>query len=164
MHQALTARKKASELAPDDHRIRYNRAMALLLMGEFEEGLSEFEHRRWVTEIMPWKISGPEWTGEEPAGKHILVHAEQGLGDAIQFARFYTCWRTAAQKCILPLIPHSSSCLSAHLMVSSRVCRPQLMHYLDTIITSPLLGLPHRIDPRLESLKKYSRTLSKIIE
>ena len=156
MDQALTAHTKAFELAPDNHRIRYNRAMALLLLGEFEEGLREFEHRRWVTDIMPRKISGPEWTGEDLAGKNILVHAEQGLGDAIQFARFLPMLADrgakvhfAAHSALVELFTRSFDAV-----VESVLSPAEALPRYDFHI--PLLSLAHRVDPRLESLEKHS--------
>ncbi|HEY7987156.1 MAG TPA: tetratricopeptide repeat protein [Methylophilaceae bacterium] len=67
-----------------------NRALFLLATGDFEQGWAEYEWR--------WKrgsfeashhFSQPLWTGkEELAGKTILLYAEQGLGDTIQFVRY----------------------------------------------------------------------------
>jgi tetratricopeptide (TPR) repeat protein len=68
-----------------------NRAMILLGEGNFQQGWKEYEYR-WDTRTFsaykkrPW--GRPQWRGEPITGKRILLHAEQGYGDAIQFARF----------------------------------------------------------------------------
>ena len=88
MDAALDAHRKAVNLAPDNHAIHYNSAMSLLLCGRFEEGFTAFEHRLGDGRPKPREFGGIRWTGEDLAGKKIFVHAEQGVGDCIQFARF----------------------------------------------------------------------------
>jgi tetratricopeptide (TPR) repeat protein len=68
----------------------YHRGSALLLHGRFAEGWRDFE-RRWDVSECDFerpKLRAQEWRGEDLAGRSIAVYSEQGLGDAIQFARF----------------------------------------------------------------------------
>ncbi len=82
---------KAITLQKDYADGHFNRALSLLTLGDLPRGFEEYEWR--------WKRSGmsdtrrsygkPLWLGEYPLGrKTILLHAEQGLGDTIQFARY----------------------------------------------------------------------------
>ncbi len=69
-----------------------NLALTLLLLGDYERGFSEFEWRFHLPEgnglPAPPPAATPRWNGEPLQGKKLLVLAEQGYGDAIQFARF----------------------------------------------------------------------------
>jgi Flp pilus assembly protein TadD len=72
---------------PDAH---FNMSLSLLLQGDYPRGFSEYEWR-WTRSGMQGapKFKRSAWTGAEPlAGKTILVHAEQGLGDSVMFARY----------------------------------------------------------------------------
>jgi Flp pilus assembly protein TadD len=65
-------------------------ATCLLLKGDMAAGFAEYEWRTRLKDFVarPHVSPSPAWTGDEPAGRTILVHDEQGLGDGIQFARF----------------------------------------------------------------------------
>lgn len=88
--EALPYYDKALALDPNHADAHANRAVLLLLLGRFAEGWEEYEWR--------WKVEGfttslrdygrPVWDGSELIGETILLHAEQGLGSAIQFARY----------------------------------------------------------------------------
>jgi Flp pilus assembly protein TadD len=87
---AVGAYRAALAIRPDHPPAWYNLATALLLRGDFEEGWNAYEWR-WkggVPCLSPRPLAAPEWIGDAPAGRRILVHAEQGIGDAIQFARY----------------------------------------------------------------------------
>jgi hypothetical protein len=67
----------------------WNLALMLLTHGDFERGWREYEWRWRVRELnMEFKAAGPQWDGSDLAGRQILLFAEQGLGDAIQFVRY----------------------------------------------------------------------------
>jgi tetratricopeptide (TPR) repeat protein len=73
-----------------DPRILWLRSMFLLENGQLIEGMIEHEFR-WMREplvSMRWSLRRPIWAGQDLRGKTILLHAEQGLGDAIQFIRY----------------------------------------------------------------------------
>jgi len=88
MADALRIHAAAVQLAPNHAEIRYNRALALLMAGEFAEGFAEFEWRWRAQGMLPHGLSGPQWQGENLEGRRILVHDEGGFGDTLQFIRF----------------------------------------------------------------------------
>jgi hypothetical protein len=89
--QAIESYDRALALDPRFERARWNRAMANLALGHFEQGLADYE-ARWRGADVPIaqrQFEAAAWDGHAPlADRTIFVHAEQGLGDAIQFARF----------------------------------------------------------------------------
>lgn len=78
----------AARLAPGDPAMLYNQGLLHLLMGRFAEGWAGWEHRFAAAAVPDRAWGKPRWRGEPLAGRTLLVHAEQGLGDTIQFCRF----------------------------------------------------------------------------
>jgi Flp pilus assembly protein TadD len=87
---ALAVYDEALALWPEDATLRANRAVLLLRLGRFEEGWREYEWRWRVPGFatLPPAFAEPAWDGADLAGGRLLIYAEQGLGSAIQFARF----------------------------------------------------------------------------
>lgn len=73
---------------PDFIEARWNYALALLSAGRWHEGWRAHEVRRHHPELAPRRFPFPEWDGSRLAGRRILLAAEQGFGDTIQFLRF----------------------------------------------------------------------------
>ncbi len=65
-----------------------NAASILLMRGDFKRGWAEFEWRDRVPGAAAAPVEGPRWEGEALDGRTLLVHAEMGFGDTIQFCRF----------------------------------------------------------------------------
>lgn len=88
--EAAIACEAAIALQPDCPQAHWNLAVAALLAGDYPRGFQEYEwrkrHDRFRRDFID--LPGPVWTGDDPAGRTILVHAEQGFGDTIQFARY----------------------------------------------------------------------------
>jgi len=79
---------RALTLDPKHADARFSRALVYLEQGNFTFGFADYEHR-WSSSDFPGRsIAGREWRGEDVNGKAVLVHAEQGYGDTIQFARY----------------------------------------------------------------------------
>lgn len=91
--EARAEYERAIELAPDFPGAHYNYSNLLLLHGEQERGWKEYEWR-WDTYPQFKKLrerfdDSKAWDGtQEVAGKRLIVYAEQGIGDTIQFCRF----------------------------------------------------------------------------
>lgn len=89
--EALASFDCAIAMQPDLGEAHFNAAICLLLTGEFDRGWKQYEWR-WNTEQLTAakrNFAQPQWTGSEEIGaKTILIHAEQGLGDTLQFCRY----------------------------------------------------------------------------
>jgi tetratricopeptide (TPR) repeat protein len=80
-HQSF---ERALALNPAHEAAHWNDGLALLVAGDLPNG---FRQWRWQVPASK-RFAVPEWRGEELRGATILIHAEQGFGDTIQFARF----------------------------------------------------------------------------
>lgn len=85
---AVDSYRRALKLAPDCHEAKVDLSMLLLLSGDFESGWPLYEARLNYISPGKRKFSQPQWNGEDVLGKRVLVHAEQGFGDSIQFIRY----------------------------------------------------------------------------
>lgn len=102
---ALQWLNRAVELAPDDVSARFGRAIVLLLTGDFKRGWREYEWR-WKRNDVPGRtFPQPEWDGRVLNGETVLVYAEQGLGDSIQFVRYLDAVRERGAKIVLECQP-----------------------------------------------------------
>lgn len=90
--EALECYNQLIGFNPDSVNGHWNRSLVLLLLGRFKEGWDEYEWRRrssdWLRQMWPGEFTQPLWAGEPLAGRTILVYAEQGFGDTIQFGRY----------------------------------------------------------------------------
>ncbi len=86
--EALASYDRALAIQGNFADCRFNRALLLLLLGRYAEGWREYEWRRRLKAWVARNFAAPEWRGEDLHGKRLLLYAEQGLGDTIQFARF----------------------------------------------------------------------------
>jgi tetratricopeptide (TPR) repeat protein len=110
---ALASCARAIELRPDYAEARTQRGMLYLLSGRWTEGWPEYEWRWRCADMPPPSFPGVRWDGSTLAGKTILLHREQGLGDTIQFIRYAA------------LLKHRG----ARTLV---VCQPSLVRLLST--------------------------------
>lgn len=90
--RALECFDEALRLSPNMPEYRFNRGYLLLLLGKLDEGFAEYECRlslpRFST-VVPRHYEKPRWDGVASLhGKRLLVHAEQGYGDMLQYARY----------------------------------------------------------------------------
>jgi len=84
--EAVASCQQALRLKPDYAEAHYNLGVLWLLLGNYEQGWPEYE-RRW--QIFPSSPRPqPPWDGSPLDGKTILLHAEQGRGDTLQFIRY----------------------------------------------------------------------------
>ena len=85
---ALPAFEAALNVDPDYSDAHWNRAIALLLGGRWQEGFRAYRWRFEATGTKSYAPVAPVWDGTPLNGMRIVLWAEQGLGDAIQFARY----------------------------------------------------------------------------
>jgi len=89
--EALQCYAHALAARPDFAEAHYNEGLSRLLTGDFDRGWAEHDWWRGIAQFKrsDRNFTQPRWTGAQAiAGKTILLHAEQGFGDTIQFCRY----------------------------------------------------------------------------
>ena len=103
--QQLLALSVAEDLEPDNADTHWDKALALLMIGELRDGFREYEWRHQRRQPPPREYPQPQWKGEELAGKRIFLHWEQGYGDVLQFLRFVPLVVAKGGKVVLEVQP-----------------------------------------------------------
>jgi len=117
--------RRAVALQPDNAEAHYNLAWALLLTGQWAEGWQEYEWRWKLHHFSSHKrlFKQPLWDGKPLPNGTLLLHAEQGLGDAIQFVRYAALARSRCTRVVLecprPLVNLFKSVAGADLVIAA---------------------------------------------
>jgi len=104
LDEAILCHRTALELRPDFAAAHMNYARLLLLQGLYASGWKEYAWRTHPSQPEPvfvYPYPFPPWEGEPLAGKTLLVHAEQGLGDEIMYASILPEIVAEAGHCII---------------------------------------------------------------
>ena len=148
--EALDCFGEALRLNPEHEKSHFCHSLSLLSAGRLREGFAEYEWRWKVLETRPRAWQQPQWDGSPLAGTRILLHAEQGLGDTVQFVRY------------APLV----AALGGHVIVE---CREPLAALVSTMrgvsetitpevplpefeVQAPFMSLPHILGTSLDTI------------
>ncbi|WP_230941815.1 tetratricopeptide repeat protein [Burkholderia stagnalis] len=101
---ALRAFDQALRVAPDLTLAQLHRAVTLLTLGDFTRGLPAYEARHATPGATPLGAL-PRWQGEPIASRTLLIRAEQGFGDTLQFVRFVPLARARCARVVLEVQP-----------------------------------------------------------
>ena len=140
-HEALRSFEDALRIKPDFADAHMNRSLLWLLQADFERGWQEYEWR-WNETTCPRRhVDRPAWNGEPLAGRTILLHFEQGLGDTLQFIRYAPLVKSAGAgnvllECQVPLKRLLTGCRGVDRIY---VFGEPLPHF---DVQAPLLRLP----------------------
>ena len=138
---ALAAFQAAVECDPLHADAHWNAALALLRAGRFEEGFREYEWRFRRGEPGPRVCPQPVWDGRPLAGRTILVWAEQGFGDALQFLRFVPEVARRGGRVVLEVMDGLQGLASRLPGIEAVVARGHEPPAFDTHVS--LMSLPH---------------------
>ena len=137
--EALESFAEAVRLKPDYREPHWGRALVWLSRGEFERGWSEFEWR--LSPLEARQCPQPRWNGSSVAGRTILLDAEQGLGDTLQFVRYGSLLRQQGGKVVLVCQPRLVPLLAGGCpSIDQVVARGERVPPFDVHL--PLLSLP----------------------
>jgi Flp pilus assembly protein TadD len=138
---------------PNHVEARANLALALLMMGQLEEGWRAYESR-WEVEAMGAPapmLSQPRWTGQVLNGETVLLYAEQGFGDTLQFCRYAPMVAAAGGRVVL-VVPKALRRVMTTLDGVAEVLTEE-----DDVLPvfdyhCPLLSLPFAFGTRMETI------------
>jgi tetratricopeptide (TPR) repeat protein len=142
VHEAAQEARAGLATYPEDANLHWHLCIALMLLGELEEGWRESE---WRTRSDAFRgkalqLEQPRWSGEDLAGKTIFLQGEQGFGDNIQFVRFVPEVASRAQKVWLQ-VPEALEPLM-HELAPNCEQLPQGARLPPIDFHCPLLSLP----------------------
>ena len=138
--EARASCERSLALNPDGADAHVNLAMTHLVLGDFANGWREFEWRWRTGQLPPLEFVQPQWAGEAVNGRVLLLHAEQGFGDTIQFCRYATL-AAAKARVILRAPAALARLLSSLEGVERIVVEGEPLPAFD--LHCPLLSLPH---------------------
>ena len=134
--QAVACFEQAVALRPDYHDAAMQAAQTALLLGDWDRGWAWWERRRYDEARF---AALPRWRGQRVA--HLLVHAEQGFGDSIQFLRFVPRLHAYADQVTLQ-IPRPLRRLAAlHLPAVALIAPDEAVPQADAQV--PLMSLAY---------------------
>lgn len=152
---SLAWARRAVHLHPDLAGARLSIAEALLVQGAFAEGWEEYEWRYRMPGATPplpeaLRQGRPQWVGEDLKGGQLMLIADQGFGDVIQFSR-YVPWVVARGQPVILAASDEMAPLMRHLFPQLPIAtRPQ--DYTDFTAYCPLSSLPRLHGTRLETI------------
>jgi Flp pilus assembly protein TadD len=160
MHEALAVLDLAIALAPMDPGMRLHRAFVLLLLGRLAEGWPDYEARLDTTQgrLDQRHFAQPRWRGEALNGRTILLTAEQGSGDTLQFCRYAKLVADCGGRVVMEVQPPLRRLLQSLAGVDTLVAQGEALPPFD--VHAPLLSLPHLFGTEISSIPTCGPYLS----
>ena len=140
MDDATAAARQALALAPRSAFAQHHLATTLLVQGQLtDEAWRLYEGRLGLNGVKPLPAAR-RWTGEDMLGGTVLLHAEQGLGDTLQFVRYAPLVAARGARVVLAVQPALVRLLQGTPGVAAVVPAGGVLPEFDTF--APLLSLP----------------------
>jgi tetratricopeptide (TPR) repeat protein len=151
--EALASYDRALALRPDLAGAHNNAALCRLLVGDFERGWQEHESRWQADQLATERrnFAQPLWLGsDELEGKTILLHAEQGFGDTLQFCRYVPLVAARGARIILEVQRPLQDVMRTLAGAAKVVFRGEALPAFD--LHCPLLSLPLALRTQLDTI------------
>jgi len=149
---AVAAYRKAIALQPDNVGGHVNHALALLTLGDYEDGWVEHEWR-WKQgrhAVLRARFPGPFWDGSPLNGRTIVLYSEQGRGDTIQFIRYAPIVAAMGGRVVVECYADVLDLFRGVAGIERLVRRGDPLPPYD--VHAPLLSLPLILGTRLETI------------
>jgi tetratricopeptide (TPR) repeat protein len=148
--EAVASYEKAAACGHDRDDVDWNLSLTCLVRGDFARGFEKYEARWKGHGAWPRRhVDIPAWTGGRIEGKRLLVWAEQGLGDTLQFSRYVPLLHERGASIVFE-VQSSMKTLLARLPHCEVVGRGEPVPRCDLQI--PLLSLPRLFGTTLETI------------
>jgi tetratricopeptide (TPR) repeat protein len=153
LSEAIPCFEQAIQLKSDYVDAHLSKGLTLLLLGDYQQGLLEYEWRLETQQFDDFKqLKVPMWDGEPLEGKSIVLGNEQGLGDAIQFVRYAPRLRKQGARVILSTPPALVSLFGECLEGRFEVLEEGRCNIYDYDCHVSLMSLPRLFQTNLETI------------
>ena len=154
IERALACYRKTLELTPAEPAAEWNAGLASLVSGDFSNGWRGYERRFDVKGAAARRsLPVPLWTGQPLRGKSLLLHAEQGLGDTLQFIRYARVFAGQGAKVIVECQAALIPLLAASIPAAQWIASPAETSSLPTAdFQLPLLSAPAVAGTTIETI------------
>ncbi len=151
-HEALETFDKGLAIAPDHAPTLWGKALLELAAGRLESGWRLHEARLRLEHLRGYhrELPMPRWSGENLEGRSILVHAEQGLGDTLQFCRYVPLLEARGARVTFEVPEPLGKLMRSLAIEGALIHRGEPLPPTD--FQCPLLSLPLAFDTRLDSI------------
>jgi tetratricopeptide (TPR) repeat protein len=152
VEEAIAAYRRAIVCNPNLAPPHYNLALSLLLRGDWEEGWKKYEWR-WKTELFQLhkrEFPQPVWDGSNLNGRTILLHAEQGFGDAIQFIRYVPLVAGRGGRVVVEVRPQLLRLMRQLPGVEQWIPSDQALRAFD--VRCSIMSLPYLFETTVQSI------------
>jgi len=150
LDEALDSYKHALDCDAGFAEAHFNRALLWLLQGKWAQGWAEYEWRWARNNLTRRHFPQPLWDGSDLAGRTILLYAEQGLGDTLQFIRYLPLVKERGGKAILECQPTLLPLLAGFQGSDLLLAQGSALPAFDA--QAPLLSLPGIFHTTLASI------------
>ncbi len=154
LKEAWPPYEKALRINSTNPDARLNLALCQLLLGEYRSGFKNYE-ARWQSKLstaIVRSFAEPRWEGEDVKGKTVLLYAEQGLGDAIQFVRYAPLVARRGARVIVECPAPLKRLFQGIREISTVVVHGEPLPHFDCQI--PFLSLPIVFETTLETVPR----------
>ncbi|MEG5080507.1 tetratricopeptide repeat protein [Microcoleus sp. AT8-B4] len=172
VEDAISCYRRAIHLNPNHASAHLNLSLALLLVGDLENGLAEYEWRWQIKEFHTGHscfLTGPDnsvsareyrplWDGSDLLGKTILLHAEQGLGDSLQFIRYAAIVKNKGGRVIVGCYPQLHRLFATVEGIDLLIVKGEPLPEFD--VQAPMLSLPYILGTNLQTIPANTAYLS----
>ena len=152
--EARACYEEALRLNPELPEAHFSRATYRLRQGDVERGFAEYEWRWRCKSYSTRQFVQPRWDGSPLDGRTILLHAEQGLGDTLQFVRYAGAVKQRGGhvivECQSPLTQILASCAGIDRLVVASAGAIASLPPFD--VHCPLLSLPGVLNLTIDQL------------
>ena len=150
LQSGLEEVESALRIKPDFPIAHLNRAVAWLQAGRFESGWHEFEWRRLCDNFRVPPLAAPRWDGGVSPGRCLLLQAEQGIGDTIQFLRYAPLVKKRCGSVILQCQPGLVPLLARSPGIDRVIVRGESLP--EYHVHAPLMSVPGILGTTLETV------------
>ncbi|RVU37961.1 tetratricopeptide repeat protein [Hwanghaeella grinnelliae] len=135
--------RRAELLGYDNPDLPWDQSLTVLLSGNLEKGFEAYEARWDLPETQQRYAALPRWHGEAEKDKTIVIHAEQGLGDSLQFCRYVPTLKSRVGRLVFEVQPQLIDLLTASPLFDGVEIRARNHELVEADMQMPLLSAPN---------------------